>query len=182
MAKILICDDHPFTLMGTKVYVEGLGHKVCDIYNNGINALNGIRQHEPDIALLDINTPGMNGLEILEQLQKGPLSIKAILLTMHKEISIFRRAQELNVKGYVLKEFSTDVLDTCIKAVLRGEIWFSPKLNQNLYIDATEDNGLNKLTFAEKKSPDSSPSNAPAKRLPNCCLYLKKRLTTIGTI
>ena len=154
MAKILISDDHPFTLMGTKSYVEGLGHEVCEICNNGITAYNRIGQLEPEIALLDINMPGMNGLEVLEQLQKGPLSTKVILLTLHKEMSIFKRAQELNVKGYVLKEFSTDVLDTCIQAVLRGETWFSPQLEQKLQLDKSEgtnDNALDKLSFAEKK-------------------------------
>lgn len=154
MARILISDDHPFTLMGTKAYVEGLGHKVCDICNNGITAYNQIQQLEPDVALLDINMPGMNGLEILEQLEKTPLSTKVILLTLHKEMSIFRRAQELNVHGYVLKEFSTDVLDDCFRAVLNGQKWFSPELDQRLQLDKSENNkqtALDKLTFAEKK-------------------------------
>jgi DNA-binding NarL/FixJ family response regulator len=153
MAKILISDDHPFTLMGTKVYVESLGHKVCEICSNGINAYNMILRHKPDIALLDISMPGMNGIEVIEKLQSTPLSTKVILLTMHKEMSIFKRAKALNVSGYVLKEFSTDVLDDCIKAVLKGETWFSPELTTNLHIDAndTNDNILSRLTFAEKK-------------------------------
>lgn len=155
MAKILISDDHPFTLMGTKTYIESLGHKVCELCSNGISAYNMILRHEPDIALLDVSMPGMNGIEVLEKLQTTPLSTKVILLTMHKEMSIFKRAEALNVKGYVLKEFSTDVLDDCIKAVLRGETWVSPELNNRLHIDANDSKerteALNKLTFAEKK-------------------------------
>jgi DNA-binding NarL/FixJ family response regulator len=153
MAKILISDDHPFTLMGTKTYIESLNHYVCELCSNGISAFNMILRHEPDIALLDVSMPGMNGIEVLEKLQTHPLSTKVILLTMHKEMSLFKRAQELNVKGYVLKEFSTDVLDDCIKAVLKGEVWFSPELTDKLHMDseAVTDNVLNKLTFAEKK-------------------------------
>ena len=153
MAKILISDDHPFTLMGTKTYVESLGHRVCEICSNGISAFNMILRHEPDIALLDVSMPGMNGIEVLEKLQTTPLPTKVILLTMHKEMSLFKRAKDLNVKGYVLKEFSTDVLDDCIKAVLKGEVWFSSELTDKLRVDndAVNDNVLNKLTFAEKK-------------------------------
>lgn len=82
-----------------------------------------------------------------------PFRTKIILLTMHKEMSIFKRAKDLNAKGYVLKEFSTDVLDDCIKAVLQGETWFSPELTNKLHIDSNSTNNsvLNKLTFSEKK-------------------------------
>lgn len=153
MANILISDDHPFTLMGTKSYVQALGHHICELCTNGINAYNMILKHQPDIALLDMSMPGMNGLEILEKLQGSALRTKVILLTMHKEMSVFNRAKELNVKDYVLKEFSTDVLDDCIKAVLAGQTWFSVELSGNLHIDA--DNSevplFDRLTFSEKK-------------------------------
>jgi DNA-binding NarL/FixJ family response regulator len=153
MANILICDDHPLTLMGTKTYIESLGHHICELCSNGINAYNMIRQRKPDIAVLDINMPGMNGIEILEKLQNEPVPTRVILLTMHNEVSIFNRAKALGVKGYVLKEFSTDVLETCIKAVLNNETWFSPELTAklNMNTDHAGGNLLDKLTFAEKK-------------------------------
>lgn len=153
MANILISDDHPFTLMGTKAYVQALGHEICQVCSNGINAYNMILHHRPDIALLDMSMPGMNGLEILEKLQSMAVRTKVILLTMHKELSVFNRARALGVKGYVLKEFSTDVLDECIQAVLRGETWFSQQLTENLYLDMdhSNENMLTRLTFAEKK-------------------------------
>lgn len=153
MANILISDDHPLTLMGTKTYVESLGHHIVELCSNGITAHNMILQHKPDIAILDINMPGMNGLEVLEKLQTSQPRTKVILLTMHNEVSIFNRAKALNVKGYVLKEFSTDVLEDCINAVLNNETWFNPELGGQM--DMNNDSGneslLNKLTFAEKK-------------------------------
>lgn len=153
MATVLISDDHPFTLMGTKAYVQSLGHQICDMCSNGISAYNMILKYKPDIALLDMSMPGMNGLEVLEKLQTARLDTRVILLTMHNEVSIFNRARELNVKGYVLKEFSTDVLEDCIKAVLNNETWFSPELSNKLNIntDASSDSLLTRLTFAEKK-------------------------------
>ena len=153
MANILISDDHPLTLMGTKTYIESLGHNVVELCSNGINAYNMILQGKPDIAVLDINMPGMNGLEVLEKLQSAQPKTKVILLTMHNEISIFNRAKELSVKGYVLKEFSTDVLEDCINAVLNNETWFNPELSHQMNInsDKETDSILDKLTFAEKK-------------------------------
>ena len=151
MAKILISDDHPFTLMGTKAYVQALGHHICEMCSNGISTYNMLLKHQPDIALLDMSMPGMNGIEILEKLQTSGLSTKVILLTMHKERSIFNRAKELGVKGYVLKEFSTDVLGECIQAVLQGATWFSAQLSENLHTDADKESMLTNLTFAEKK-------------------------------
>jgi DNA-binding NarL/FixJ family response regulator len=151
MAKILISDDHPFTLMGTKAYVQALGHHICEMCSNGISTYNMLLKHQPDIALLDMSMPGMNGIEILEKLQTSGLSTKVILLTMHKERSVFNRAKELGVKGYVLKEFSTDVLGECIQAVLHGATWFSAQLSENLHTDADKESMLTNLTFAEKK-------------------------------
>ncbi len=153
MAKILISDDHPLTLMGTKTYIESLGHQVSDLCSNGITAYNMILQNNPDIAILDIDMPGMNGIEILEKLQSTQPKTKVILLTMHNEMSIFNRAKALQVKGYVLKEFSTDVLESCINAVLNNDTWFNPELSAylNINTDTGDDTVLDKLTFAEKK-------------------------------
>ena len=153
MATILISDDHPLTLMGTKAYIENLGHQICELCSNGITAYNMILQHKPDIAVLDINMPGMNGLEVLEKLQGSQPKTKVILLTMHNEVSIFNRAKELGVRGYVLKEFSTDVLEDCINAVLNHKTWFNPELSGQMLLNQDEDqvSVLDKLTFAERK-------------------------------
>lgn len=88
MASILISEDHPLTLMGTKTFVQGLGHHICELCSNGVTAYNMILKHKPDIAILDINMPGMNGIEILEKLALQSLRTKVILVTMHKEYSL----------------------------------------------------------------------------------------------
>ena len=62
--NILIADDHPFTLQGTKSFVESYGYKVQDTCSNGISALNLIVLHRPEIAILDINMPVLDGLDL----------------------------------------------------------------------------------------------------------------------
>lgn len=154
MATVIIADDHPFTLMGTQGFVTGLGHKVLDLCSNGIAACNSILARCPDIALLDMSMPGMNGIEILEKLQRDKCDTRVILLTMHNEVSIFNRARELGVRGYVLKEFAAQELTRCLEEVLNNKTWFSPQLNALLLMDnkrGETTGGLEKLTFSERK-------------------------------
>jgi DNA-binding NarL/FixJ family response regulator len=154
MANVIIADDHPFTLLGTKSFAESLGYNVIDLCNNGISAYNSIISNRPGIAILDMSMPGMNGIEILEKLQQQRSLTKVVLLTMHKEVSIFTHAQKLGVKGYVLKEFATHELENCLIAIQKGECWFSPELTRMLVMDnsvADEDDKISMLTFAEKK-------------------------------
>lgn len=151
--RVLIADDHPFTLMGTKSFVESLGYKVEDICSNGITALNLINTHQPNIAILDINMPGIDGLEILEKTYQQKLKTKIILLTMHKELTIFRKANQFGVAGYILKENAQEELQLCLEAVKKGNQYVSKNLENDLLIDNSSetDNVLSKLTFTEKK-------------------------------
>lgn len=151
--RILIADDHPFTLMGTKAFVESLGYTVEDICSNGITALNLIRSHQPDIAILDINMPGIDGLEVLEKVYKGKLKIKIVLLTMHNEITVFNRAKEFGVSGYILKENASEELNTCLLEVIKGNQYVSTNLQKNLYLDSekSENEKSFNLTFTERK-------------------------------
>lgn len=151
--KILIADDHPLTLIGTKGFIESLGHEVEDICSNGITAFNIIIAHKPQIAILDINMPGMDGLEILEKVFTQKLKTKIVLLTMHKEISIFNKANQYGLSGYILKEYAQEELEICLKEVTKGNQYISRNLSNELMIDKSSDQNseLLKLTFAEKK-------------------------------
>ncbi len=153
MATVIIADDHPFTLMGTQAFMENLGYQVLDLCSHGIAACNSILARCPDIALLDMSMPGMNGIEILERLAKDKCDTRVILLTMHNELSIFKRAQTLGVKGYVLKEFAATELEKCLQEVIQGRTWFSPQLDSMLVMDQKINSAdeLGKLTFSERK-------------------------------
>ncbi len=151
--RILIADDHPFTLAGTKAFVESLDYTVEDVCSNGIAALNLIAAHQPNVAILDINMPGLDGLEVLEKVYQQKLPTKIILLTMHKERTIYNKAQSFGVRGYVLKENAQEELAFCLIEVIKGNIYLSKNLENDLQIDNSNDSKeyLNKLTFTEKK-------------------------------
>ena len=152
MIKILIADDHPFTLQGTKSFVESYGYKVIDVASNGIAAMNLIQLHLPDIALLDINMPGLDGLDIAKKIQESKLKTKIVLLTMHKEMTIYKKAIEYGIYGYILKEHAQTELEICLNEVKIGNRYVSRFLVDELIADKNNAvNELSNLTLSEKK-------------------------------
>ncbi len=150
--KILIADDHPFTLLGTKSFVESYGYKVTDTCSNGISALNLITLHLPDIAILDINMPGLDGLDVAKKIQESKLKTKVILLTMHKEMTIYKKATEYGIYGYILKEHAQTELQKCLSEVKKGNKYVSEFLEDDLVVDNKNINDqLAKLTLSERK-------------------------------
>ncbi len=148
--NILIADDHPFTLVGTKSFITSLGYTVSHICSNGITAYNLIVTHLPAIAILDINMPGMDGIEVLEKVHAEKLPVKIILLTIHNEMSIYNRAYELGGYGYLLKNFAQEEMETCLKQVINNTRYVSDRIHKEL-IYKDDKSATHLLTLAEKK-------------------------------
>ncbi len=149
---ILIADDHPFTLQGTKNFVESYGYKVLDTCSNGVSALNLIKLHSPDIAILDINMPGLDGLEVAKKVQETKIKTKVILLTMHKEMAVYKKATQYGIFGYILKEHAQVELENCLLEVEKGNKYISSFLEDDLITSADTNMGeLTTLTFSERK-------------------------------
>lgn len=153
MKTILIADDHPITLNGIKLYVENLKYKVLKTCQNGIDAYQEIINLNPDIVILDLNMPGMNGLEVLEKVRAKNTDVKIILYTMYHEKSFLTKAKILGVNGYLLKDFAIEELSVCLEKLSLGENWFSPKLDETLIIKKhdTEMSKILSLTSSERK-------------------------------
>lgn len=134
MKTIIIADDHPVTLNGIKTYLENLGYQVIDTCKDGIITLESLIINKPDCVILDLNMPGMNGLEVLEKIRSKNKKIKIIMYTMYHEKSFLTKAQSLGINGYLLKDFALEELSICLEKVSHNENWFSPKLNEKLII------------------------------------------------
>jgi DNA-binding NarL/FixJ family response regulator len=150
---VLIADDHPFTLMGTLSFVKELGYTVIASCSDGKSALQLIRSERPDLAILDINMAGMDGISVLEKVSNTGLGTRIILLTMHKETSLYRKASQYNVFGYLLKEHAITELERCLSVVAAGNKYVSTSLFAGLIEDSSEDyqTQISKLSFAERK-------------------------------
>lgn len=153
MMYFVNADDYPLSLLGTQVLIEGMGHVVLGNHNNGHDAWNAIKKLKPDFAILDISMPGMDGLEVSENIRLYQLPTKIILLTSHKEKSIFKKAEELKINAYLLKQFALEELKDCIHHLLKNEFYYSPRIRFELETDTDYLKGeaLQKLTFSEKK-------------------------------
>lgn len=151
--KILIADDHPVVLQGIHSFLNNKKHRVVCACSNGIEAWNSIVGLKPDLAILDHNMPGMNGIEIAESIRAEKLNTKVVLLTMHKEKILRDKAMAIGIVGYLLKDFALDELDQCLEAVGTGLSYYSRQLNQHMTIGEESDANpeIEKLTPTERK-------------------------------
>jgi DNA-binding NarL/FixJ family response regulator len=157
--RVLIADDHPVFRQGLKEIVSSDPRlMVVGESGEGESLVEMVRRLRPDVLLLDLNMPGMNGLDVATALREQDSPVKIIVLTMHKEEGIFNKAMDLGVAGYVLKESAVrDILDS-IQAAVRGDYYISPAISMYLINRRTKrasvlqgNPGLEALTPHERK-------------------------------
>jgi DNA-binding NarL/FixJ family response regulator len=128
--KILVADDHPIFRIGlSSVIQEGFPESSLIGVDHGIMAWDVIESKRPDIAVLDINMPGMDGLELCKKIKNSNLTTKVIILTMYKEKALLEKAKEYGANSYLIKDNSIFEVVDSIKAVLNGQYYWSKSLN-----------------------------------------------------
>ncbi len=135
MNTIIIADDHPVTAKGMEAQLTQMGFDVVSVFHNGLHALNHIYKDEPAYALLDMEMPGLTGLEVLQEIRNRQCPVKVIIYTMHTHFSIFEQAKEFGVDGYLLKEFALTELHDCMHALEQNKNYYSPNLEATLQIN-----------------------------------------------
>ena len=129
MIRVLIADDHKMVREGLRRILEFDGEiQVIDEADNGEECIKKIRSSKPDIVLLDINTPVMNGIEALQEIRKKKLKTKVIILTVHNEIEYLLRAVDIGIDGYVLKDSDAHELIRAVTSVYEGDKFIQPSL------------------------------------------------------
>ncbi|MDT0554383.1 response regulator transcription factor [Patiriisocius hiemis] len=126
---ILVADDHPMLLKGLIQELEQYGYKTLKGALNGATALEEIITEKPDIAILDIEMPILSGFEVIKKATEVNTKTKFIILTSHKEKAFVMKAKKLNISGYLLKDEPFSEINKCIKAVEKGETYFSKTFN-----------------------------------------------------
>ena len=133
LASVLIADDHPLFRKGLQDFVTSTGqYKVIADASGGEEALRLIRKLQPDVAILDINMPGMDGLEVARQVIADRLRTEVVILTMHEDAEHFEVAMDTGITGYLLKDSAASDIVACIKSVLTGKSYISPSLSTHL--------------------------------------------------
>ena len=127
--KIMITDDHSMIREGLKNLLELDGDiEVVAEAENGIECLDKLPDVKPDVLLLDINMPKMNGLEVLQNLKDSKSKVKVLVLTVHNETEYLMKAVEIGINGYVLKDSESAELKKAIFTIYDGENYIQPSL------------------------------------------------------
>jgi DNA-binding NarL/FixJ family response regulator len=133
LINIVIADDHPIFRSGLRQVLSGnAGIVIVDEVSDGDEALRSFRQFKPDVAVLDIDMPRKNGLEVITTLNEEGIDIPVVLLTMYNDREMFDRAMDLGVRGYVLKEGAAREIVEAIRNVAEGKYYVSPSLSAHV--------------------------------------------------
>jgi DNA-binding NarL/FixJ family response regulator len=131
--RVLLADDHVLVRTGIRSLLEKMtGIEVVAEAGDGREALELIKKQLPNVALMDIAIPGLNGLEALARATKEFSAIKVIILSMHANEEYVLRALRSGACGYLLKDAAVAELELALRAVTRGEIYLSPRISKHV--------------------------------------------------
>ena len=126
--SLVLADDHPIILDGLEMLFRAeQDFQVLARCVNGEETIQAVRQHRPDILILDIRMPGKDGLAVLREVKKDSLPTRAVLLTVGLDEDDLLEAIRLGVRGVVLKEMAPQMLVQCVRKVHAGEQWLEKR-------------------------------------------------------
>jgi DNA-binding NarL/FixJ family response regulator len=124
--KLLLADDHPLIREGFKSLLGGNdAFEVVGEAANGLEVVSSIDKVQPDVVLMDIHMPEMNGLQVIEKLRKSHSGTRFVILSMHDEREYVMKALKAGADGYILKNVEAGELAQAIKTVHGGTKYFS---------------------------------------------------------
>lgn len=164
--SIFIADDHPILLQGLETFLKDKGFKILGTATDGHSAYNNIVKLKPEIALLDIKMPLLSGIEIARKCMQNNISTKIVLITLYKDEALYFEAKDLNVYGYLLKEFAIEEIENCLEEVVKGQQYFSKDILRHLNISIEPTSKiLNKLTLTERNVLELIAKNKTTKEI-----------------
>ena len=154
---VLLADDHPVVRRGLKATIEedAILHVVAEAAD-GNDALRQIVELKPDVAILDIDMPGLNGLGVAREVAEKNLATRIIFMTFHADEELMRASMDVGGKGYLLKGSETDEIAAAIHAVHAGRTYIGSTMAAVLFnsknaADSMPKLDVNMLTPTEKK-------------------------------
>src|SRR5271157_273437 len=131
--RILLADDHAVVLKGLRALLGSqLGWQVCGEAKNGREAIEKVGQLKPDVVIMDLNMPELNGLEATRHIRKELPQTEVLILTLHESEQMMRQALDAGARGYVLKSDAGGELLAAVEAVRRHRLILSSRASQML--------------------------------------------------
>ncbi len=132
--RVLLADDHALIRQGLKALLEKHGFQVVSEASDGQETVRSVEKTNPDVAIIDISMPILNGIDTARELKKSSPKTKVILLTQHDEDQYVTESLRAGVKGYVLKSQAADDLVHAIHEVCRGSVYLSPSISRAIAV------------------------------------------------
>jgi two-component system, NarL family, response regulator NreC len=141
MQRIMLADDHPMFRQGLRTLLERDGHEVVAEASDGHEAARLARKLNPNVAVLDLGMPMLNGVDAARDIYKRAPGTQVVLLTMYEDDAYVLEALRAGIRGYVLKAQAASDLLAAIREVLRGAVYLSPGISEavvNAYMAKSE--------------------------------------------
>lgn len=147
---IILADDHPLILNGTKAFLEKKWFEILDTATDGNTAYNKILKHQPDVAILDFDMPVLNGLEVAQALKRNLIPTRVVLLTLHKQEALLSEVGN-TIHGYLTKDSALEELEDCLNHITRNNTYIGKKLKNNIHFSSDTNTTIDVLTVTELK-------------------------------
>jgi len=128
--RVLLADDHPMISTAIEALLRDTAFEIVGMAGTGEETLVRIKQHDPDILLLDLQMPGGTGIEVLRSLRSNGLKTRVVILTAAIDDAVLMEMRNLRVQGMVLKNSDPAYLLECLEQVSRGGRWYDPELTE----------------------------------------------------
>lgn len=146
---LLIADDHDMFRQGLCSLLSSNTHlDIVAQANNGADAFESIRQHQPDVAILDMTMPGLSGVEVCRKVKQQELVTRTIILTMHDDLLLAQEVMQSGASGFVLKDNTFDEVVTAIESANRKEDYVSPSIQERM---SKGQDKISPLSFREQE-------------------------------
>jgi DNA-binding NarL/FixJ family response regulator len=141
-STITLCDDHPIVLGGLRNLIESEpDFEITGTATDGLAALKLINDKRPDIALIDISMPELNGIALARRLADDAPSVRVVVLTVYEDRAFLKQALDAGVRGYLLKRSAAESLIQALRAVLTGGIYVDPAIADRVFVNSAPRQG-----------------------------------------
>lgn len=140
MPRVLIVDDHAFIRRGVQSILQAFPEwELCGEASNGADAIRLVEALNPDIVLMDVTMPGINGIDATRIIRQAYPSVRVVLLTLHESSEILRSGFRAGANGYLLKADAEDELTKAMRVVIGGGSYISPKIDSGVVTEIVKE-------------------------------------------
>lgn len=182
MVKILLVDDHELVRSGIRLILERVaGFVVVAEVKSGEDAIRYCRKDAPDIVLMDVNMPGIGGLEATKQIVRMSENTRVICLSMHTENPIPAKVMQMGASGFITKDAETEEMIRAIHKVAAGQKYVSPDIAQQIAIGKLDFNDANPFEQLSDRELEITLMLVKGQRVPGIANSLNISAKTVNT-